>query len=161
MPGNVTLAIAFAASALIAALLATPTDASECDSIKITMTARLRRRSQGQPSYCYSIRDTNERDRCLAKTKDEPTRCYGIDNPDARNACHREAKGESRAATASATPTSAACLATTRSEPSRCNSIEDPDDRNACLAEVKSERSYATRSRIRMIARPASPATSD
>ena len=47
MPGNVTLAIAFAASALIAALLATPTHASDC----------------------YSINDQDDRAACLARTK--------------------------------------------------------------------------------------------
>jgi hypothetical protein len=47
MPGDASLAIVLAASALIAALLATPTHASDC----------------------YSIKDSDQRNACLAGTK--------------------------------------------------------------------------------------------
>ena len=64
--------------ALATLLTATTTRASDCYSIKDPdQRNQCLAEAQGQPSYCYSIRDPDERARCLAASKSEPSRCYG------------------------------------------------------------------------------------
>ena len=63
---------------------------------------------------CYSIKDPDLKNHCLATTKHEPYYCYRIKAPDQKNAC----------------------LAETKSEQSNCYRIQDPDQRNRRRAET-------------------------
>lgn len=64
---------------------------------------------------CYSIRDQDLRNQCLATTKGSSSYCYSIRDPDMKNLC----------------------MARVRGSRSYCYSIRDDDTKNLCLAEVK------------------------
>ena len=64
-------------------------------------------------SNCYSIKDADLKNSCLAVTKNEKARCYSIKDRDLKNGC----------------------LAQVGNETSRCYSIKDRDQKQRCLAE--------------------------
>lgn len=66
-------------------------------------------------SECYSIKESDRKNYCLAVTTDKPSFCYAIKSPDAKNAC----------------------LAEVSDKRSYCYSIKETDLRNQCLAETK------------------------
>lgn len=66
-------------------------------------------------SECYSIKEPDRKNYCLAVTTDKPSYCYAIKSPDAKNAC----------------------LAEVKHKRSYCYSIKATDLRNQCLAETK------------------------
>ena len=61
---------------------------------------------------CYSIRDADWRNACLAETRDSKSRCYSIKDADRKQLCLAQITGER----------------------SRCYSIRDHDLRASCLA---------------------------
>ena len=65
-----------------------------------------------QASECYSIRDADMKNQCLAVTQNRLTNCYSIKNPDLKNSC----------------------LAQVKNHKSSCYSIKDKDQKNRCLA---------------------------
>ncbi|MBP46993.1 MAG: hypothetical protein CMH53_03560 [Myxococcales bacterium] len=66
-------------------------------------------------SYCYRIRDRDEKHYCLARAKKQSSYCYSIRNRDKKNFCLAEVKGQR----------------------SYCYSIRNRDQKNACLARVR------------------------
>lgn len=67
----------------------------------------------GNPAHCYSIKDQNQKNHCLAVTQKQMALCYSITNSDMKNACLAQVGGEK----------------------SRCYSINDRDQKERCLAE--------------------------
>ena len=61
---------------------------------------------------CYSSRDADLKNQCLAITRQDKSRCYAIRDSDMKNAC----------------------LAELGNDRSRCYSIRDRDRRQGCLA---------------------------
>lgn len=66
-------------------------------------------------SRCYSIKDKDLRQYCLATAQGRKSRCYAIRDKDQKNLC----------------------LAQLGSQKSRCYSIQDKDRKNQCLAGFK------------------------
>jgi hypothetical protein len=66
-------------------------------------------------SACYSIRDSDRRNMCLAQAKRQDSYCHSIRNSDDRHMC----------------------LAVIKKRRSDCYSIRSNDQRNMCLAQVK------------------------
>ena len=64
------------------------------------------------PSRCYSIRDADLRNACLAETRGEKGQCYAIRDHDRRQLC----------------------LAQTTGQKSTCYNVHDKDRKAACLA---------------------------
>ena len=71
--------------------------------------------SQVSASHCYSIKDKDEKNYCLARAKRQASYCYSIRNSDKKNFCLAEIKGQK----------------------SYCYSIKNRDQKNACLARVR------------------------
>ena len=66
-------------------------------------------------SRCYSIRDNDRKNLCLALARRDASACYSIRDSDDKNLC----------------------LAQVRGERSTCYSIRDSDQKNQCLAMVR------------------------
>ena len=64
------------------------------------------------PTYCYSMKDADARNLCLAQNRSQKSYCYSIRESDARNYC----------------------LATVGGGKSYCYSIRNSDERNFCLS---------------------------
>ena len=63
-------------------------------------------------SHCYSIRNFDQKNFCLALVKKQDTYCYSIHEPDSKNLC----------------------LAQIKNQKSYCYSIKTSDIKNHCLA---------------------------
>ncbi|MFO0120825.1 MAG: hypothetical protein ACK51Y_04425 [Burkholderiales bacterium] len=66
-------------------------------------------------SRCYSIRDNDRKNMCLALARRDASACYSIRDNDDKNMC----------------------LAQVRGQRSNCYSIRDNDQKNQCLAMVR------------------------
>lgn len=66
-------------------------------------------------SACYSIRDADRKNMCLAQAKRQESYCYAIRNADDKHMC----------------------LAVVKNRRSDCHSIRSNDQKNMCLAQVK------------------------
>ena len=66
-------------------------------------------------SYCYSIRNSDQKNSCLALAKKQDNYCYSIREPDSKNLC----------------------LAQIKNQKSYCYSIQSNDIKNHCLAILK------------------------
>lgn len=66
-------------------------------------------------SACYSIRDADRKNMCLAQAKRQDSYCYSIRNADDKHMC----------------------LAVVKNRRSDCYSIRSSDQKNMCLAQVK------------------------
>ena len=66
-------------------------------------------------SRCYSIRDNDRKNMCLALARRDASACYSIRDNDDKNLC----------------------LAQVRGQRSNCYSIRDNDQKNQCLAMVR------------------------
>jgi hypothetical protein len=66
-------------------------------------------------THCYSIRDNDEKNYCLAMAKRQDSYCYSIRESDAKNICLAQAKGQK----------------------SYCYSVRNSDNKNKCLALVR------------------------
>jgi hypothetical protein len=66
-------------------------------------------------SHCYSIRNADEKNLCLAQVRQKESPCYSIRDAD----------------------TKAWCLASVSRKRSHCYSIRRQDQKNACLARVR------------------------
>ena len=66
-------------------------------------------------SSCYSIRDADRKNMCLAQAKRQESYCYAIRNGDDKHLC----------------------LAVVKQRRSDCYSIRSNDQKNMCLAQVK------------------------
>jgi hypothetical protein len=64
------------------------------------------------PSQCYSIKDQDLKNHCLAITKQRKSHCYSIKGNDLKNSCLAEIEGRKN----------------------RCYSIKDRDQKQRCLA---------------------------
>jgi predicted nuclease of predicted toxin-antitoxin system len=71
--------------------------------------------SIAQSSQCYSIKDADLKNECLAITKGNPSQCYSIKGKDLKNSC----------------------LARVKDQKSRCYSIKDKDQKYRCLSNFK------------------------
>lgn len=67
----------------------------------------------GNPAHCYSIKDQDQKNQCLAVTQNQKGLCYSIRNSDMKNSCLAQVGGGR----------------------SRCYSINDRDQKERCLAE--------------------------
>lgn len=82
-------ALAFAATTVLAAwpLAAWPNE-SRCYSIRdADQKNHCLAMAKGQSSYCYSIRDSDFKNVCLAQTKSQKSYCYSIRASDLKNQC--------------------------------------------------------------------------
>lgn len=66
-------------------------------------------------SHCYSIRDADRKNVCLAMAKQQASYCYSVRDADDKNLC----------------------LAQVKSQRSYCYSIRTADQKNQCLAMVR------------------------
>jgi hypothetical protein len=66
-------------------------------------------------SHCYSIKNSDQKNYCLALAKHQHSYCYSIHESDAKNLC----------------------LAQIKNQKSYCYSIKSSDSKNQCLALVK------------------------
>ena len=66
-------------------------------------------------SYCHSIRNSDQKNFCLALAKNQDSYCYSIREPDSKNLC----------------------LAQTKNQKSYCYSIKTSDIKNHCIAILK------------------------
>ncbi len=66
-------------------------------------------------SHCYSIKDSDKKNYCLALAKHQASHCYSVRNSDKKNLCLSQIKGQQ----------------------SYCYSIRSSDDRHLCLAVAK------------------------
>ena len=66
-------------------------------------------------SHCYSIRNSDQKNFCLALVKKQDTYCYSIREPDSKNLC----------------------LAQIKNQKSYCYSIKTSDIKNHCIAILK------------------------
>jgi hypothetical protein len=64
---------------------------------------------------CYSIKDNDNKNLCLAKTKNQSGYCYSINDHDSKNSC----------------------LAQVKQQRNYCYNIRNSDLKNECLALVK------------------------
>lgn len=44
-------------------------------------------KTKNQSSYCYSVRDSDVKNKCLAEVKQQRSYCYGIRSNDLKNQC--------------------------------------------------------------------------
>ncbi|SDT86655.1 hypothetical protein SAMN05216296_0030 [Pseudomonas pohangensis] len=80
----------------------------------LLITALLPSVSQaGNPALCYSIKNQDQKNQCLAVTQNQKALCYSIKDSDMKNACLAQVGGEQ----------------------SRCYSIKDREQKERCLAE--------------------------
>ena len=128
----------------IAVLAALPAHASDCYSIKDPdLKNHCLATTKQDPSYCYRIKAPDQKNACLAETKSEQSNCYRIQDPDQRNDCLGTLKHEQSYCYRIQDPDERnACLGGVKTERSYCYRIDAPDERNACLAEVNAQRSY-------------------
>lgn len=68
--------------------------------------------SSASESHCYSIKDADQKNHCLALAKRKDSYCYSIRAQDGKNLC----------------------LAQTKGQKSYCYSIRSSDTKNQCLA---------------------------
>jgi len=71
--------------------------------------------STANESYCYSIRDADRKNVCLATAKNQPSYCYSVQDSDTKNVC----------------------LAQVKAQRSYCYSVRNADLKNQCLAQVR------------------------
>jgi hypothetical protein len=71
--------------------------------------------AHAQASHCYSIKNQNRKNYCLAQVKEERSYCYSIKEQDLKNFCLAEVSGQR----------------------SYCYSIRSLDNRSQCLAKTK------------------------
>jgi len=71
--------------------------------------------STASESQCYSIRDNDRKNLCLASVKQQPSYCYSIQESDTKNVCLAQVKGQR----------------------SYCYSVRNADLKNQCLAMVR------------------------
>jgi len=71
--------------------------------------------AQANDSHCYSIKNSDQKNYCLALAKDKDSYCYSIQESDSKNLC----------------------LAQVKKQKSYCYSIKASDSKNQCLALVK------------------------
>ena len=79
----------------------------------VLLTALLPSAGWADSSKCYSIKDSDMKNDCLASTKNDKSKCYSIRDADTKNSC----------------------LARVGKEKSKCYSIKDKDDKQSCLAD--------------------------
>jgi len=70
---------------------------------------------QANDSHCYSIKNSDQKNYCLALAKHQDSYCYSIQESDSKNLC----------------------LAQVKNQKSYCYSIKASDSKNQCLAVVK------------------------
>ena len=78
----------------------------------LAITTLLPALAWADSSRCYSIKNSDLKNHCLATTKHEKSRCYSIKDSDMKNSC----------------------LAEVGNQRSRCYSIKNPDQKQRCLA---------------------------
>ena len=71
--------------------------------------------AQANDSHCYSIKNSDQKNYCLALAKHQDSYCYSIQESDTKNLC----------------------LAQIKNQKSYCYSIKASDSKNQCLAVVK------------------------
>ena len=71
--------------------------------------------AQANDSHCYSIKNSDQKNYCLALAKHQDSYCYSIQESDSKNLC----------------------LAQIKNQKSYCHSIKASDSKNQCLAMVK------------------------
>jgi hypothetical protein len=71
--------------------------------------------AQANDSHCYSIKNSDQKNYCLALAKHKDSYCYSIQESDSKNLC----------------------LAQVKNQKSYCYSIKASDSKNQCLAMVK------------------------
>jgi len=71
--------------------------------------------AQANDSHCYSIKNSDQKNYCLALAKHQDSYCYSIQESDSKNLC----------------------LAQVKNQKSYCYSIKVSDSKNQCLAQVK------------------------
>lgn len=71
--------------------------------------------AQANESNCYSIKDSDKKNYCLALAKQQDSYCYSVRDSDKKNLCHAQVKRQQ----------------------SYCYSIKSPDHKNLCLAIAK------------------------
>lgn len=71
--------------------------------------------AQANDSHCYSIKNSDQKNYCLALAKHQDSYCYSIHESDSKNLC----------------------LAQVKNQKSYCYSIKASDSKNQCLAVVK------------------------
>jgi hypothetical protein len=71
--------------------------------------------AQANDSHCYSIKNSDQKNYCLALAKHQDSYCYSIQESDSKNLC----------------------LAQIKNQKSYCYSIKASDSKNQCLALVK------------------------
>jgi len=81
-------------------------------SILLTSQLVIQAHAADDSSRCYSIRDSDLRQACLAETRNNKGTCYAISDPDRRQLC----------------------IAQTTGQKSSCYNVRDKDKKAACLA---------------------------
>ena len=71
--------------------------------------------SVASETHCYSIRDNDRKNVCLATAKNQPSYCYSVQDSDTKNVC----------------------LAQVKDQRSYCYSVRNADLKNQCLALVR------------------------
>ena len=71
--------------------------------------------SRASESHCYSIRDNDRKNVCLATAKQQASYCYSVQDADTKNVCLAQVKGQR----------------------SNCYSVRNADLKNQCLALVR------------------------
>ena len=71
--------------------------------------------AQANDSHCYSIKNSDQKNYCLALAKHQDSYCYSIHESDSKNLC----------------------LAQVKNQKSYCYSIKASDSKNQCLAVIK------------------------
>lgn len=79
----------------------------------VLLAALLPAAGWADSSRCYSIKDADKKNDCLASTNSNTSYCYSIKDSDMKSSC----------------------LARVGNQQSRCYSIKDQDDKQRCLAD--------------------------
>jgi len=94
--------------------------------------------TENKESWCYSIKNEDMKNDCLANAKNKESWCYSIKNEDMKNSCLANVKNkESWCYSIKNEDMKNSCLANTKNKESWCYSIKNEDMKNSCLANAK------------------------
>jgi hypothetical protein len=94
-------------------------------------------------NFCYTIKNDDSKNSCIAKTKRKEADCHAIHHEDTRNSCIAQIRGsESYCHTINNENMKSSCIAIVRKSESYCHTVELEDMKNSCIAQTRGDESY-------------------
>jgi hypothetical protein len=107
----------------------------EDEDAKISCSVSIMAGVSGHESYCYEIKDTDDKNDCIAGTKNDISYCYSIKDEDTRSGCIAGVEQKIEYCySIKNQDTRSGCIAGVEQNVDYCYSIKNQDARYGCLA---------------------------